>query len=221
MNGMTTFYDPKNTALLVIDIQYDYCSPDGVLAQSLKYTMQNMEAMIARLSPFIDRIRASGCPVIFLRMIEDPDFMAPNAARKIRSHAKPIVLCSPDTKGFEFFGVEPLSDDVQLIKNNYDAFSSIDLLTKLGIKTRLLQDLLLAKKVETLIFTGVITSRCVDSTLRSAFRLGYNCIAVADMVGVPDQLMFEQEATLNLWQAVFAYVTVADDLVAVGGGKSI
>jgi ureidoacrylate peracid hydrolase len=212
---MVTIFDPTSTALLVIDVQYDYCSPEGLLAKTLNYTLNRMSDMISRLPSFIEAVRKTGATIIFLRMIEDPEYMAPNAAAKIRAQRPPLVLCNPATRGFEYFRVSPLPEDIQLTKNAYDGFGDSALLLEKGIQTQSLEDVLRARQIDCLIFSGVLTSRCVDSTLRSAFRLGFNCIAVEDMVSMPDQLQFEHDAALNIWRTIFAFVTSASELRAI------
>jgi len=212
---MLPILDTKHTALLVIDMEYDYCSPAGALAKKRQFTFQNMTGMIGRLSPFISFIRNTGTMIIFARMIEDPVYMSENARDKIMSSAKMTPLCNPDTKGFGYFGVLPQPGDKEIIKNSYEAFLTKDnhnILKSKGIETELLQDILETSQINCIIFTGMLTSRCVDSTLRIAFHRGYNCIALADLVAVPDQLQFEHEATLNVWDTLFANVVKSDEI---------
>ncbi len=212
---MFPILNPQDTALLVIDMQYDYCSAEGKLALHMNYSMNDIGTMISQLSAFISFIRDQGILVIFIRMIEDPEYMLKNAAAKITSFANPSILCVPQTKGFEYFGVAPQTEDVQIIKNSYDAFvtkESYEILKNKGIETPLLENVLKAHQIKSLIFSGVLTSRCVDSTLRSAYHRGYTCIVPEDLVAVPDQLMFEHEAALNVWRILFAYNTTSSEI---------
>lgn len=211
-------FHPNRTALLVIDMQHDYCSYEGALARTNNLTVERMDQMLARLPKFIDTVRDTGTPVIFLRMIEDPDYMLSNGAEKIRSFDRPIILCSPKTIGFDYFGLSPVSEDIQIVKNSYDAFltqEGSELLRRKGIVTDRLEDVLKALAVDVLLFSGVLTSRCVDSTLRGAFQRGYRCIVAEDMVAVPDQLWYEHDATLNVWRTIFAYVGNSNDILAL------
>lgn len=208
--------NPSTTALLVIDVQVDYCSPEGFLARYHNYSMQHTEQMLTTLQPFISKIRETGIKVIFLRAIENPDYILPNHADKINSFEDPQALCTPGTKGFKYYKVEPKEGDIEIIKNSYDAFitdSSFQILNNKGIQTALLQETLNAHNINTLIFTGVLTSRCVDSTLRSAFRLGYNCIVAEDLVSTPDQLLYEHTASLSVWSTIFAEVVSSDEII--------
>jgi len=208
-------FDPKRTALLVIDVQHDYCSPGGAFADALSYTMNAAAKMVEKLPSFIDSVRSAGGKVVFVRMIEDPDYMLPNAGVKINSFENPLVMCTPNTKGFEYYGISPKKGDIQIIKNSYGAFISKqeqELLKKKGIETRLLQDVLQENHIECLLFSGVVTSRCVDTSVRAAFQHGYTCIVAEDLVSAPDQLMFEHDAALNVWRCCFAYVFPASKI---------
>lgn len=148
------------------------------MAQALGYTVDRIGQMVARLPAFISYIRGTGVRVIWTRFVEDPAYMAANAVAKISSFAQPLVLCSPGTSGFEYFEVSPYVEDVQVIKNTYGAFSSdAEHLRQRGIATSDLEQVLRLSSINSLIFAGVLTSRCVGTTLREVFGRGYHCIA--------------------------------------------
>ena len=62
-------------------------------------------------------------------------------------------------------------------------------------------------KIKNLVLTGVETSVCVDTTLRAAFTKGYNVIVPVDLVAMEKERWYQHEATLAIWDAVFAHLT--------------
>jgi ureidoacrylate peracid hydrolase len=83
-----------------------------------------------------------------------------------------IPICEPDTPGSEFYGVEPCAGDHIVTKHRYSGFVGTDL------------DMVLRSKgIETLLFTGVATNVCVETTARDAFNLNYHVVFVEDCCG--------------------------------------
>ena len=76
------------------------------------------------------------------------------------------------TWGVDFFELTPRPGEFISDKHSFSAFTN----PKLDAWLR-------EQKIETLLFTGVATNVCVDSTLRAGFFLGYNVVLVEDCVG--------------------------------------
>ncbi len=206
----------RTTAVLVIDTQVDYCDRNGVLPAFFKWDTSPLEAMLDRLPPFVERARNAGTTIIFVRMIEDMDYMLPNAVAKELSRPEPhLRICTPGTPGFEYYRIQPKAGDPWVIKNDYGAFLSRRahaLLISKGIETPLLETILESRNIETLVCAGDYTSRCVDSTLRRGFALGYNCVAPRDLVAMPVELAHEHEASLRVCAAIFGTVLNSDEI---------
>ena len=99
--------NPKNTAILVIDIQNDYCSEKGKIAKFRKRDVRPIQRIVPKLIKFIEIARKANTPIIFTRMIEDPKHMNENAKIKFRTAKVPLALCSPKTWGFEYYKIKP------------------------------------------------------------------------------------------------------------------
>src|SRR3989442_11875092 len=69
--------DPSRACVLVIDVQNEFCARSGAFHRT-GHDVDRIEAMVPNLLEFIDRARAAGCPVIFVRAIYDEHFLAPN-----------------------------------------------------------------------------------------------------------------------------------------------
>ena len=80
-----------------------------------------------------------------------------------------IPYCRPGTWGAEFCKVAPQPGEIVVTKHRYDAFYGTDL-----------EVILRTNKVQNLLFTGVATNVCVESTLRSAYMRDFPSVIVAD-----------------------------------------
>src|SRR3954470_6445550 len=70
--------DPTRTAVLVIDVQYAYCDPEGEVARLIGSDTKNLQRMVPDLEKFIQTARSKGMPIIWTRMVEDPELSSPN-----------------------------------------------------------------------------------------------------------------------------------------------
>ena len=194
--------NPRNTAILVIDIQNDYCSENGKIAKIRKFDVKSVQKIIPNLINFIETARKFKLPIIFTRMIEDPKYMKENAKIKIRSSKLPLTLCSPKTWGFEYYKIKPQKKDVEIIKKTYDAFSNSKL-----------ENILKKMKIKNLIITGVYTAVCVDTTLRTGFTKGYNIIVPEDLVSMAKEGIYQHDAAIDVWKIIFAHVVKSDEII--------
>jgi nicotinamidase-related amidase len=138
-------------------------------------------------------------------MIEDPKYAPPNLRAKMEADDW-LVISSPKKQSFDYYRIKPEKGEKEFIKRQYDAFTN-----------RGLQRYLREKDVSSLILTGVYTSRCVDSTMRSAFTRGYHCIVPEDLVAMPAQLTNEHQAALSVCRTIFGYVVKSDEIVDAWG----
>ena len=200
----TSLIKPGKTAVIVIDIQFDYCAKEGVLPKAFGLDTTPIDEMIDRLGPFLEEARNNGIAVVWTRMNETPRDMPANFRKKQESQVPVLNICTPGTPGFEYYRVHPAKGEKEVVKIQYDAFTNPEL-----------NAFLKSRGIENIIFTGVYTSRCVDSTLRSAAARGYNCIAAEDLVAVSGSKShkIEQEGTLSVWRSIFAHVVKSQEIV--------
>ena len=187
--------NPKNTALIVVDIQNDYCADDGKVALERKFDLTPVQKSIPVLIRFLDVAREYNVPIIFTRMIEDHRYMKTNAKIKFQTSKKGLDLCTPNTYGFEYYQVKPQKGDFEITKKTYDAFSNATL-----------EKILKRKKIKNIILVGAYTAVCVDATLRSAFTKGYNIVVPRDLVSMPKERQRHHRAAIDIWNFIFAHV---------------
>ncbi len=194
--------NPKNTALIVIDIQNDYCSEKGKIAKIRKLNVAPIQKIIPKIIKFTKISKEYAVPIIYTRMIENAEHMKKNAILKKMTSKIYLDLCIPGTWGFEYYKIKPLKNDAEIIKKSYDSFSNPKLET-----------ILKKGKIKNLIIIGVYTSICVDTTIRTAFTKGYNIVVPEDLVSMPEERINQHNASIDIWKKIFAHVTISDKII--------
>jgi ureidoacrylate peracid hydrolase len=166
MQTLSELVKPSKSAIVVVDVQNDFCEPEGVAGKTGKDTGAAM-AMIPTLQRFLGAARAHGTNIIFIQTIHEP---ATDSDAWVGRRTNPDAKnCLKDTWGAEFTGIAPLASEPVVIKHRYSAF----------LNTRL-DSVLRTMKVENIIVLGVATNVCVESTARHGMMLDYNTVFVSD-----------------------------------------
>jgi ureidoacrylate peracid hydrolase len=190
---------PAKSAVIVVDVQNDFCSPDGALGRTGAPTAAAM-AMIPNLQRLLAAARAVGAPVIFIQTIHED--ATDSDAWVARSGGSVSACCRKNTWGSEFTEVAPLPDEPVVIKHRYSAF----------VNTRL-DSILRTLKIETLVMTGVSTNVCVESTARLGYMLDYHIVFLSDCTAAYSEA--EHEGALYNMRTHFGKVVTADEVIAV------
>ncbi|MFC4242580.1 cysteine hydrolase family protein [Gryllotalpicola reticulitermitis] len=177
MTDLPFRYDPAHAALIVVDVQNDFCSPDGSLGK-IGNDVSAAVTMVPRLQGLIDAAHGAGLPVIFIQTLHDETNDSP---QWLNRHGEPgknrsSITCRTGTWGADFYEVGPVAGDLVVNKYRYSAFVGTNLqivLTTLG--------------VESLLFTGVATEVCVESSLRDGLFAEYYVTLVDDCAASYDQ----------------------------------
>jgi ureidoacrylate peracid hydrolase len=199
MKPLSELVLPAKSAVIVVDVQNDYCCADGVLGKAGLPTAAAM-AMIPNLQRLLTAARASGAPVIFVQMIHEA--ATDSAAWAWRMGGGSNGVCRKGTWGAEFTEVAPLPGEAVVIKHRYSAF----------VNTRF-DSVLRTLKIENLIMTGVSTNICVESTARHGYMLDYNIVFLSDCTAAysPE----EHEVSLYNMRTHFGVVATSNDVIAV------
>jgi nicotinamidase-related amidase len=170
--GLAEWIAPGRTALVIIDMQVDFASPDGALGQA-GVDLGAVPAALAAAQSLAAAARAAGVPVIFVGLMTDPGLDSHAWAERMRRRGgdpdAESGLCRIGTHGAAFVGPQPLAGEPVVPKLRYSGFFGTDLdarLTALG--------------VDTLVVCGLTTECCVDCTVRDAFHLDYHVFLAAD-----------------------------------------
>ena len=190
--------DPAATAVLVVDVQNDYCHPEGALGRQGLPTAAAM-GMIPTLERLLAAARTHGTRVIFIKTVHTD--ATDSAAWIRRSGGISTAVCRENSWGGEYTGVAPRDGEVVVIKHRYSGF----------VNTRL-DSVLRTLKVENVILTGVSTNVCVESTARDAYMRDYNLVFLSDCTAAYAQE--DHDATLRTMSRNFGTVASAGDVIA-------
>lgn len=184
---------PRDSALVVVDMQNDFCSPGGYIDRTMGKDVSAGAAVATTISALLAAARGAGVPVVWLRADYRHDRIPDSMRVKLQARGITAVCCQPGTWGAQWFGVQPAEGEAVVTKHTYSGFAGTDLAARLQALGR-----------RTLVFTGVQTQVCVESTLRDAHSLGYYCVVPQDAVG--SHTPPAHEATLNNVRFLFGDV---------------
>ena len=192
---------PAHTALLVIDIQVDFCAPSGRRGQT-GGDLSMMEPMIDRLLPFVEVAENAGVLTLYTQQIYDRKRLNDLQKEQYDLDGK-MVLVDIATDGYKLYRVDPSPQKV-FPKYNYNAFSNPDLVATLA-----------RHGIKTLVITGVDTFYCVETAIRNGYDLGYKIVVPEDLVACNAKHLGLHENTLKLVRKSYGIVTSAARLAGI------
>ncbi|MBI2183349.1 MAG: cysteine hydrolase [Thaumarchaeota archaeon] len=168
--------NPAHTALVVVDMQNDFCSEKGYAGR--KGSVASVTEMAPRLVNTLLKARDLGILVIFTKAIHSAWDASPAWSRlrgdKLYGQAQENAWGSDWFEEYE--ELRPLEGEYVVPKRRYSAFKNTDL-----------DVVLKAKGIRTLVFTGTATHGCVESSVRDAFETDYNCVVLRDCTATGDK----------------------------------
>jgi nicotinamidase-related amidase len=167
----------KHTALIVIDMQRDFVEPGGFGA-SLGNDVSLLTAIVPTVKRLLDGCRAAGMLIIHTRECHKPDLSDCPPAKRNRGNPS-LRIGDPGPMGRILIAGEPgagivpelasMPGEVVLDKPGKGAFYATPL-----------QEILQKRGITHLLFAGVTTEVCVQTTMREANDRGYECLLVED-----------------------------------------
>ncbi len=194
--SLTELADPSVTVVLIVDLQNDFCHPDGSYARAGK-DLNLIRDMLPRAVSFVREAQSLGVRCVFVRQITLPSGRSDSPAWsrfKTRDGKSPHYALL-GSWGADFVGdLIPAKCDLVVEKLRPDGFHGTPL------------DLLLrANDVESVLVMGVLTEGCVESTVRSASYHDYYTLVIEDCVASCN--LSCHEGSMNLFRMRYTMVT--------------
>ncbi len=205
--------DGRHTALIVVDMQNDFCKPGWVFDQ-LGIDLSMYPPMIPRLARLLGGAREVGVPVIYIQMTvlpgrrsDSPAQLRFNMRLHLASHQlnESLLYTLQGTPGQAIISeLAPRPGDLVVTKYRSSAFwgTNLDMLLR-------------SNKIETVIICGCTTEGCVKSTARDALFNDYYVVLTEDCVASDDAL--QHQASLFLMRHRFDVASSANILAVWQG----
>src|SRR5258706_5617320 len=168
-------FELQNTALIVIDMQRDFVEHGG-FGETLGNDVRRLQAVVPAVKKLLELCRKAKLTVIHTRESHRPDLSDCPPAKRLRadpklriSDARPIgrVLVRGEPGSSIVPALAPVPGEIVVDKPGKGAFYATDL-----------AEILRLKNMTHLLFAGVTTEVCVQTTMREANDRGYTCLLI-------------------------------------------
>ena len=161
---------PAHSAVLVIDMQNDFCAEAGYVEKVVGKDVSACRAVVPEVMALVEAARAQGVPVYWIKANYDPDRL-PEGMRVKQQEKSSVVCCGTGSWGGELCGVSAARGEAVIEKSSYSAFAGTEVERQLR-----------ERGIRTVVFAGVQTNVCVESSLRDAVCRGFYAVLASDCV---------------------------------------
>jgi ureidoacrylate peracid hydrolase len=196
--------DPRCAALIVVDVQNDFVSPEGS-AGKRGDDVGAAIAMVPNLMLLIEEGRRVGLTIIYIRTTHSEWTDTPSWIYRT-SQKSGLNTCREGSWGAEFYeGISPLPSERVVIKHRYSAFINTDLNTVLK-----------ARGIQSVLVCGVATNVCVETTARDGYMYDYYVTMIDDCSAAYDAKL--HMGTLENIRRHFGLVASSSEIIETWSG---
>ena len=205
--------DANRTAVIVVDMQNSFASKGGMF-DLVGQDISGAKNVIEANKKVIEAARAARIKVIYLLMSYEPDLSnsgGPDSPNWHKEFGLVVMRQKPELKGKILTRgtwdeavvdeLKPKPEDIIVRKARYSGFVGTNL-----------DQILKTYNIKYLMFTGIATNVCLESTLRDAYFREYWPIVISDATNNAGPPFTQQGALWNV-EALFGWVTTAQDFV--------
>jgi ureidoacrylate peracid hydrolase len=205
--------NPAHTALLVIDMQNDFCHPNGSMAQ-MGQDIFAMSAVAPTIAALVEKGKEWSILTVYLRVIDTyKPAISPAYYEANYSYYEPLLGKGDQVAteapwmgpgfGEDFYQpIAPDKDDIVVTKHRFGAF----------VNTQLDQ-ILRSNGIKTVIITGVLTEVCVETTAREALDYDYYVVIPEDCTATTSQQ--RKDASLDTLGRHFGTITTSSQIIDI------
>lgn len=190
-------FEATRAVLVVVDVQRDFCAPDGALARRGR-DVSSVGAVVTRLLRLVDDARSASVPVVFVTTAHSAGTHSDEWRFRCGDDDPPDI-CAEGSRGAELYRLVPSPDEAIVVKRRYSAFGAPGFEAAVASTGR-----------RSLLFCGVATNVCVETSLRDAVCADYFVTLVGDCSAAYSAE--SHEATLRTVRQSFGLVTTAEEL---------
>ena len=200
-------FPPEQTALIVVDMQNAYATRGGYLDLA-GFDVSATRPVIDKIAVAVKAAREAGIQIIWFQNGWDEHYVeagGPGSPNWHKSNALKTMRSRPELEGkllakggwdYELVDqLQPLPGDIVLPKPRYSGFFNTPL-----------DSMLRSRGIRHLVFTGIATNVCVESTLRDGFFLEYFGIVLEDATYQAGPAFAQQAALFNI-ETFFGWVS--------------
>src|SRR5437763_12760484 len=194
-----------NPALIVTDVQNGFVSKGGSY-DLLGMEISHYREVIPKIRDLITTCRDARIPVFYTQAVREAsgiDLLTKTHKILPKSREERIMkrpICIRGTWDADIVDdIKPVDTDHIVIKRRDSAFHD----TEIGVWLRSI-------RVDTIIFCGIDTSICVETSLRDAFNIGYDVVLVSDATASSNKKHYE--STLENVRGYYGIVIDIEEL---------
>jgi ureidoacrylate peracid hydrolase len=209
--------DADETAIVVIDMQNAYATPGGYVDLA-GFDIAGAAGTIGRIATVLGTARKAGVLIVYLQNGWDENYVeagGPGSPNWHKSNALKTMRARPELQGkllsrggwdYDLVdALKPQPGDIRLHKTRYSAFFNSQL-----------DSTLRARGIRNIVFVGIATNVCVESTLRDGFHLEYFGVMLEDATHHLGPEFIQQASVYNV-EKFFGWVSNVADFCGTFG----